>query len=82
MWRTGRKAVRLGFSSAPDVTSGVASEEGAQETSEKLVTALVSLAAPSAHPSVSEDDVRAGAAYHAVFQALDSTLERLERTYS
>ena len=56
--------------------------EGAHDAAWKLVSALESLAAQSAHPSVSEDDVRAGAACHAVLQPLKSTFERLERTYS
>ena len=40
----------------------VASEEGAHDAVDKLVTALESLESPSAYPSVSDDDVRAGAA--------------------
>ena len=62
--------------------SGVAFGEGAHDAVEKLVTAFESLASPSAHPSVSDDDVRAGAACRAVLQPLEPPLARLERTYS
>lgn len=62
--------------------SAVASEERAYDAVERLVAALDSLASPSAHPSVSDDDVRSGAACRTALQLLAPHLTRLERTYS
>lgn len=64
------------------VLSDVASEEGAHDTIERLLAAIELLASPSAHPSVSEDDVRSGATCRATLKPLATILTRFERIYS